>query len=389
MALMTLTRQNAVRFIVAIGIVSLFADFCYEGARSITGPYLAQLGATAAIVGLVSGFGELVGYTLRLASGAWADRTRAYWPLVIAGAIVNLGAVPMLALAGRWETAALLIIAERAGKGLRTPARDVMLSAAASATGRGWGFTLHEALDETGALLGPLAVAAVLHATGRYQSAFAMLAIPFGASLAALLTARVWFPRPQEFERRATAAGNGAEPRLFWFYVAAGALLGFGVLDFPLIAFHLATTHVMAAAAIPLLFAVANGSDALLLPAFGKAWDRFGAPALVTGVVLCAASAPLVLLGGSGAAIAGMVCWGAGLGAHQSLIRAGISESVPVERRGKAFGIYNTIYGLAWFAGSATAGLLYGVHRPAVAALCSIAQLAAVPLLLYAARRVD
>ena len=386
---MTLSRQNAVRFIVAIGIVSLFADFCYEGARSITGPYLAHLGATAAIVGLVSGFGELVGYTLRLASGVWVDRTRAYWPMVIAGTIVNLGAVPMLAPAGRWETAALLMIAERAGKGLRTPARDVMLSSAASATGSGWGFTLHEALDETGALLGPLAVAAVLHATGRYQSAFAMLAIPFGVSLATLLTARIWFPRPQEFERPGTGEDNGAGPRVFWFYTAAGALLGFGMLDFPLIAFHLATRHIVAAAAIPLLFAAANGSDALLLPAFGKAWDRFGTPALVTGVIACAASAPLVLLGGHAAAIAGMVAWGAGLGAHQSLIRAAISESVPVTRRGKAFGVYNTIYGLAWFAGSASAGLLYTVHRPAVAAMCSIAQLAAVPLLLYPSRRMD
>jgi predicted MFS family arabinose efflux permease len=386
---MTSTRQNAIRFIVAIGIVSLFADFCYEGARSITGPYLAQLGATAAIVGLVSGFGELVGYSLRLASGRWADRTRAYWPLVIAGAIVNLGAVPLLALAGRWQTAALLIIAERAGKGLRTPPRDVLLSAAASSTGRGWGFTLHEALDETGALLGPLAVAAVLRSTGRYQSAFLMLAFPFAAALAALLAARLWFPRPQDFEPPSLRPGNGAEPRVFWFYTAAGALLAFGVLDFPLIAFHLATTHILAAAAIPLLFAAANGTDALLLPAFGKAWDRFPTPTLLTGILACASSAPLVLLGGQAAAIAGMLCWGAGLGAHQSLIRAGISHAVPVERRGKAFGIYNTIYGLAWFAGSATAGLLYQAHRPAVAAMCSIAQLAAVPLLLYPSRRVD
>ncbi len=384
---MKISPNPAVRFIVAIGLVSLFADFCYEGARSITGPYLAQLGATAAIVGIVSGLGELIGYTLRLASGIAADRTRAYWPLVIAGTTINLGAVPLLALAGRWETAAALIVAERAGKALRTPARDVMLSQAAHATGLGWGFTLHEALDETGALLGPLAVSGVLAATGSYRGAFAMLALPFGAALATLFAARSFFPDPGVFEPRSHAPAGGRLPRAFWIYSAAAALIGFGFLDFPLIAFHLAGTGIARAAAIPLFFAAGNGSDALLLPAFGRAYDRLGAPALVTGVLLCAASAPLVLLGGFGAALAGMVCWGAGLGAHQSLIRAAVSGIVPADRRGASFGIFNTMYGLAWFAGSSAAGLLYSRHLPAVAAMSACAQLAAVPLLLYARRR--
>ena len=143
----TLFKNHALKFIILLGIVSLFADMTYEGARSITGPYLALLGASAAVVGFVAGFGELVGYALRLVSGYMADKTRRYWAMTIIGYAVNLLAVPLLALAGNWPMAAILLIAERMGKAIRTPPRDVMLSHAASQVGRGWGFGLHEAMD--------------------------------------------------------------------------------------------------------------------------------------------------------------------------------------------------------------------------------------------------
>ncbi|MGH6852422.1 MAG: MFS transporter, partial [Methylocella sp.] len=146
-----LPRHSAIRFIVLLGVVSLFADMTYEGARSVTGPYLGVLGASAAIVGVVAGFGEFLGYALRLVSGYLSDRTGGYWLITIIGYGVNLLAVPLLALTGRWELAVLLIVGERAGKAIRTPARDAMLSHAGSQTGLGWSFGLHGALDQTGA----------------------------------------------------------------------------------------------------------------------------------------------------------------------------------------------------------------------------------------------
>ena len=121
-------------------MVSLLADITYEGARSITGPYLAILGANAAVVGFVAGFGELVGYGLRLVSGYLADRTGKYWTITIVGYAINLLAVPLLALADQWWLAALLIIIERMGKGMRVPSRDAMLSHAGHRMGMGWAF---------------------------------------------------------------------------------------------------------------------------------------------------------------------------------------------------------------------------------------------------------
>jgi MFS family permease len=172
------------RFILLFGIISLFADMTYEGARSITGPYLASLGASGLVVGTVSGLGEMLGYTLRLASGRLSDRSRLYWPITIVGYVVQLPAVPLLALAGSWPVASTLIVVERIGKAFRNPPRDVMLSQAGENIGQGWAFGVHEAMDQAGALIGPLVIAAVLAIWGNdYRLAFAVLAVPVLAAL--------------------------------------------------------------------------------------------------------------------------------------------------------------------------------------------------------------
>src|SRR5262249_27226269 len=135
-----LAAKSALRFVLLLGVVSLFGDMTYEGARSITGPYLGTLGATAAVVGVVAGAGELVGYALRFVSGLFADRTHRYWATTIVGYAINLFSVPLLALSGSWPAAAGLIITERAGRAIRKPAGDAMLSHAGSVIGHGWAF---------------------------------------------------------------------------------------------------------------------------------------------------------------------------------------------------------------------------------------------------------
>jgi hypothetical protein len=186
------------RFVVLIGIVSLFADMTYEGARSVTGPYLGALGASGFVVGLVAGLGELIGYALRLVSGYVADRTARYWAVTLVGYALNMLAVPLLALAGHWETAAALMIAERVGKAIRTPARDAMLSHATREVGHGWGFGLHEAMDQAGAMIGPLAVAAALAAGWGYRAGFGVLLVPAVLALGVLLAAWRAYPRPAD-----------------------------------------------------------------------------------------------------------------------------------------------------------------------------------------------
>lgn len=379
-------RGSALRFVVLVGVVSLFADMTYEGARSITGPYLAVLGASATVVGIVAGFGELIGYALRLVSGYAADRTGRYWLLTIFGYCVNLLAVPALALAGNWPAAAILIVLERAGKAIRTPARDAMLSHATSEMGRGWGFGLHEALDQLGAVSGPLIVAAVLAFDRGYQTGFALLLVPALLALAVLAAARWLYPRPRDLEIEVAKLETKGFPRAYWIYLAAAALVAAGYADFPLIAYHFEKTRVVADDWIPILYAVAMGVDGLAALVAGYWFDRLDLAVLIGATVLSAAFAPLVFFGGFHAALVGAVLWGIGMGVQESIMRAAVAELTPQARRGTAFGVFNSGFGVFWFLGSAAMGALYDLSVPALVAFSVLCQLAAVPLF-YAAKR--
>jgi MFS family permease len=382
------SRQSAIRFIVAIGTISLFADVTYEGARSINGPFLGTLGASAAAIGITAGAGELIGYVLRLFSGAAADRTQRYWTFTIIGYCINLLAVPLMALANHWGIAAALIIAERAGKAIRTPARDVMLSQASKIVGRGWGFGLHEFMDQFGAFLGPLVVALVLKQAGHYSSAYALLAIPAGLALASMFTAIKLYPDSSRFEESQTHDLAGKKlPRAFWIYVIAAGLVAAGVVDYPLIAFHFHKTSLVSPAIIPVFYAIAMGVEGLMALLFGKLFDRIGTGALIVGVLLSAASTPLVFFGSWYVALVGMSLWGAGMGAQQTTLRARIADLVPAAKRGSAYGLFNTVFGILWFAGSSAIGILYGRSLGAAVVFAAAAQLAAIPLLLMVRRK--
>jgi MFS family permease len=377
---------RAAGFVVLLGTVSLFADMTYEGARGVAGPFLAILGASGTVVGIVAGLGELIGYGLRLVSGYLSDRTGRYWTFTIVGYAVNLLAVPTLALAGRWEVAAALLIAERVGKAIRTPPRDAMLSHATTRMGVGWGFGLHEALDQLGAVAGPLLVAAVLAARHDYRWAFATLVAPAVVALTLLGLARWRFPRPRDLEAATETLATAALPRAYWRYLPAAALVAAGFADFPLLAYHFEKTALAPAQWIPVAYAVAMGVDGLAALAFGRLFDRYGLATLVIATLLSVAFPPLVFSGRVSRALAGVILWGIGMGAQESTLRAAIARMVPAARRGSAYGVFNAGYGLAWFLGSALMGVLYDVSIPALVAFSVAAQLAAVPLLLQVRR---
>ena len=376
-------RRRALTFVVLIGVVSLFADMTYEGSRSITGPFLGRLGATGAIVGLVAGGGELLGYLLRLFTGLLADKTQRYWAITIAGYAINLLAVPALALAGNWPVAAGLIILERAGKALRTPARDAMLSyAAKDMGGAGWAFGLHEALDSTGAVLGPLIAALVLFLHGGYRHAFGWLLLPALCALAVLVVARMRFPQPQELDTTpAPQAADARALRDLKVFLTATALIAAGFSDFALIAFHFARDHVVAGDVVPALYALASLAGGVTALVLGKLFDKQGLSVLLWATLVPALYAPLVFLGGPWAALAGMALWGIGFGAHDSLFRAAVAQRIPRERRATVMGVFNAIYGTAWFAGSVLLGVLYDVNPLYTVIAALVLQLAACPLL--------
>lgn len=381
-----LTQRTAMGFVILLGLVSLFGDMTYEGARSVTGPYLEVLGASATAVGVIAGGGELVGYGLRLLGGYLADRSRRYWLITIGGYALNLLAVPALALAGRWEVAGLLLVIERTGKGLRTPARDLMLSQATSEMGRGWGFGLHEAMDQLGAVSGPLILALIVALDGGYRVGFAVLLVPAVLALAVLLTARRLYPRPEDFDPVTPELAPTGLPRAFWLYMLAAAALGIGFADFPLIAFDFERRDVVGPALIPVYYAVAMGGDAVAALLMGRWYDRAGLRVMVLSTIIAAGSAPLAFSGQPVAALAGVLAWSVGLGAQESVLRAAVAGMVGPARRATAYGIFNAGFGLAWFAGSVALGVLYDRSLTAMVLFAFATQLVAAPLFLVAAR---
>lgn len=381
-------RKIALRFIVLIGILSFFADFTYEGSRSIVGPYLATLQANGTVVGIVTGFGEFLGYSLRLFSGRWADSTGLYWPITIVGYVVQMASVPALALAGNWPAAAMLIILERVGKAIRNPPRDVMLSHAGKQVGGyGWAFGLHEALDQFGAMFGPLAVAAVLALKSSYREAFAVLLVPAAINLGLVLLARFLYPKPEDMEQSPPAKVRTDLPRIFWIYLLGAVLVAAGFADYPLIAYHFTRTNIVPASSIAIFYSVAmavSGTGSLVL---GRLFDRYGFAVLVALTSASAFFAPLVFLGGFWLALAGAIIWGLGMGVHESIIPAAVSPMVSPRRRASAFGTFTAGYGIFWFLGSAVIGILYDLSVPLVIAFCMVTQLAAVPVFVIVGRR--
>ena len=378
-------NRSAFSFVLIIGIVNLFADLTYEGARGIIGPFLGSLGASAAIVGFVAGFGELVGYGLRSVSGYFADKTHKYWAVAFAGYAINMLSVPALALAGQWPVAAGLVVAERTGRAIRKPVVEAMLSHAGRSIGAGWVFGLNEALDQAGATIGPLLVALVLYLNGGYRTGFGVLLIPALLCLGILVVARLLHPRPHELEETAEhtfVTANLARP--YWIYLGAGALIATGFADFALIGFHFHKANTVSANLIPAFYAVAMASSALASIPLGRLFDRFGGNIAQFAFFISAAAAPFVFLGSSVFALIGMIFWGIGMSAQGSLFQAMLTGVIPPEKRSTAFGFFDTGYGIAWFLGSAAMGLLYEKSILVVALFSVVLQLAALPLLFLA-----
>jgi MFS family permease len=340
--------------------VSLLADVTYEGARSIVGPYLALLGASAFTIGFVSGFSELLGYAFRLASGSLVDRLRRYWSILLLGYFINLISVPLLALAGRWEVAALLIFAERLGKAIRTPARDVVLSYASSNIGLGKGYAIHEVLDQVGAILGPFMVAAVFLYGGSYREGFALLAVPAASALLTLSLVARAHPKPERMEKvsEGLPAAEGAGVVRAYLLFVGFSVAGFA--PYQLIAYHMSALG-FADATIPLLFSLAMGVDAVAALVVGRYFDRFGLSLLVAIPVFTALVTPLAFSEKQLLIALAPVFWGVVMGMHETILRAGVAKILPAAKRGVGFGALNAVLGIAWFIGGSALGSLYNV----------------------------
>jgi len=368
----------------------------HEGARSILGAYLSLAGASAAAIGFISGFGEFCGYSLRLLFCFMADKTHRYWPLTIIGYAVQVVAILLLALVPEhgWILAGIFIIAERIGKAVKKPAKNALVSFAASQIGQGKGFAYQEFLDQIGAFLGPVmlfvvcAIKGTDHLFSTYSLCFAVLGIPAVITMVLLLVAKHKFPHPETFEKETGPSEPFKMKKQFVFYIIAISLFAMGFVDFTMITMHAAKASLVPEQDLSLLYAGAMIVDALAALLFGWLYDKYGIKMLIISTLCSAPFSFLVFfLNNQWALFGGILLWGVGMGAQESIMKAAVSGIVPKAGRSTGYGIFETMFGVAWFLGSWLMGALYDI-RPLYLVIFSIAaQLAAIPFYIACRKR--
>ena len=378
--------QGAFAFIFLMGIVSLFSDMTHEGARSILGEYLNLTGASAASIGFVSGFGELCGYSLRILSGFIADKTKKYWTLVITGYALQVLAIPALALVPQngWIIACGLVVLERVGKAIKKPAKNTLVSFAASEVGTGKGFAYQEFLDQLGAFLGPviLFVIAAVKGTSNlfdtYRVCFSILGIPALITIGLVIFSKIKYPHPEMFEMQ-KAEETFRFKKSFVFYMIAICLFAFGFADFTLITLHVAKMHVFPDSTLSLLYAGAMAIDAFSALFFGWLFDKIGLKALILSNLISAFFSCFIFTTDSRFLIMlGILLWGIGMGAQESIMKAAVSKIIPSAMRSTGFGIFETGFGIAWFLGSWLLGALYDINPLYLVIISMVSQLLAI-----------
>lgn len=400
--------SRAMTFIILFGIVSLFSDMTHEGASSIRGAYLALLGASAGTIGFISGLGELIGYSMRYVFGKITDRTKKYWPMVIFGYILDILAVPALALVGEkgWIAAAILLVIQRMGKAIKKPAKDTIMSFAASQEGVGKSFGIQEMLDQIGAFLGPVFLYLVMlfKTDGTtfeiYRTAFAFLAIPGFITILLLFITKREFPNPEAFEPEAKKEEAFVMKKSFIYYIVGISFFAFGFMDYALVIMHISknftglggsyeTFRLISEETLPLLYAGAMLVDAVAALIFGHIYDKKGVKALVISTIISAPFSLFIFGFKSEAAILfGLVLWGIGMGAQESILKAAVTSMVPKKNRATGYGIFECSFGIFWFLGSWLLGVIYSKSLPLMIGLSIFAQVLAIPFYLRASREI-
>jgi len=379
------SKKKALYFILFWSCVSFFTDISIEGTRSVFGPYFLLLGASGVVVASASGFGELVGYVARLPFGYLADRYGAYWLCAFLGYTINFLVIPLFAFVHTWQQAVILVVIERFGKALRTPSRDALLSFAAEKLGPGFGFGLHELFDQIGALLGPIVMSIVLLKGYGFQQGFLILAAFAFISLMMLLWTAQGFRQGKETKNSAIEISKLG--KTFWLYIIAVSLIACGYIDFPLFTYYFQKNELLPLAVLPLLYSSALLFEAMSALFLGRLYDRFGATVILFSAAISAFFPFFVFQKNLSFILIGVVLWGFGLGAQKSVMRSFIVNIVPGGKRGTAYGILNTSYGIFWFIGSAIMGLLFERNLMACIWFSFLFQFASLPIFMCLRKR--
>lgn len=380
--------KQALIFILLFGIISALGDITYEGARSIYGNYLLLLGADAAIIGFITGLGEFLGYALRLVSGYIVDKTKNSWGVTILG-YGMLVSVPLLAFTNTWQSAGVFINLERIGKAIRSPGKDTLVSHASKLLGSGFGFGISEALDQSGAVIGPLIFTFVLILGGTYQTGFSYLWIPVILLLVILLFTRYKYKNPESFEKTKynDITTTSLKDKKFIYYMLFIFFSVLGFVTFPIIAYYFLDHNLMTAATVPVLYAVAMGIDGLFALLIGKVYDNKGNIILYLIPIMTILMALFVFTNNFMLAIIAIIFWGCTMGIHETILKAIIADIIDPSNRGKAYGIFNTIYGLSFLIGSSLIGLIYNYSIIAIIIMVLIVEFISI-IMLYKSKMI-
>lgn len=384
-------KKLVLTFIAVLGVISFFSDFTHEGARSIYGQYLKIIGVSAFLISFTSGLGEFIGQALRIVTGIIADKTKKYWLMMIIGYGVNLLAIPLLGLVDNniWYVAIILILLERVGKAIRSPAKSTLTSFTSDQIGAGKAFAINEALDQFGAFLGPMIVFLVVSNSAKselstYQMCFGLLGIIAIMALVLLTIAKSKYPHPENFEKPKTNKGGIKGNKLFIIYMLAISFLALGFIDYPLIAYHFGNVNIIDVAYVPLLYSIAMGVDAIAALLFGYIFDKKGIIVITISTLISAFASPFIFLSNTKfMLVLGIIAWGIGMGAQESILKAVVARIIPKEKRATGYGIFNSVFGLAWFLGSLIVGALYDYSIIFLVVFSVIMELASISLIIY------
>ncbi len=354
----------------------------YEGMRSVAGPFLGSLGASALVVGLVTGAGEAIALGLRLVTGRIADRTGRHWTMTTVGYAMTAVAVPLLAVtpflgAAGLVVASALVLAERTGKAVRSPSKSTLLAGMTAPVGRGRGFAVHKSLDQVGAFAGPLVVAGIAAATGALPWAFVALAAPGVVALVLLAQLRRRAPldvTPSRAEASVTTGGARRLPRSFALFALSCSASTLGLMTFGVVSYAAVDHGLLTLAAVPLVYAGAMAVEAVAALTTGFAYDRVGGRVLYVLPLMVAVVPALVFTRSLALVLVGIALWGLATGVQDSTVKALVADLVPRGSLATAYGVFAAAQGVAVLVGGGLAGALYQDHLTVLIAIVAGAQ---------------
>ena len=383
-----LLRRKAYIAVMLLGVVSMLGDIVYESGRGIAPDYLYYLGASALLVGLTSGVGELVGYGMRLISGPLADRSHAYWLFIFLGYGLILS-IPMMGLTNSLWLVMAFVVTERLGKALRSPSRDAVVSVVSRGIGSGKAFGLHEFIDQIGAIAGPAFLGFLMLLSGNNFSFSLQSLLPFYVLMMVVLY--LTYRRvggTVEQMRKQGGSEEGSLSKSFWMYAGAVLLNTAGLLPIALILYN--GSKILHASGqlwlIPFLYVIVQLVDAPMALVSGYLYDKVGTRFLSIPFGLSVLPMVFSSLVGLPGILLACVSYGLVLGMQESIYRAAVADMVPLGRRGSAYGFFNVMLGVGTFISGAFFGVMLDSSAPLMLmfVFVVVAQVVAIILLLMA-----